>query len=88
MIFHMSVSGVNAGTMDLDKKMPSIKKTYPEASISKKVEPVECIKVEGINKNIKQTMSNKYFDNYNNNIINFFDKYQCGRAVVFHLYNK
>jgi len=59
MIFHLSVSGVNAGTMDLDKKMPSIKTIYPEASISKKVEPIDCIKIEGINKNIKLT---KLFD--------------------------
>lgn len=53
MKIHISISGVRAGTMDLDKKMPEVSKIYPDAKISKRAEPIECIKATGINKDIK-----------------------------------
>ena len=53
MKIHISLSGVRAGTMDLDKKMPEVSKIYPDAKISKRAEPIECIKATGINKDIK-----------------------------------
>ena len=53
MKIHISFSGVRAGTMDLDKKMTEVSKIYPDAKISKRAEPLECIKATGIHKDVK-----------------------------------
>ena len=53
MKIHISISGVRAGTMDLDKKMPEVSKIYPGVKISKRAEPIECIKATGIHKDVK-----------------------------------
>ena len=50
---HICFSGVRAGTTDLDKKMPEVAKIYPDAEISKKAEPMECIQAIGIHKDVK-----------------------------------
>ena len=39
--------------MDLDKKMPEVSKIYPGVKISKRSEPIECIKATGIHKDVK-----------------------------------
>ena len=50
---HVSFSGVRAGTTDLDKKMPEISIIYPNAKISKKTEPIDCIFANDLHRNVK-----------------------------------
>ena len=53
MIIHIPITGLRMGTTDIEKKMPHVAKIFPDAKISKQIEPEECIKASGIKKDLK-----------------------------------